>query len=447
MTSAVTDTGYWLAEATGDDNTDVFDAGGEPTEHHHTTDASDSHIDIDHIQSILNPQNPVAASEDMGVDNTGIKQVDREDMEEIPLDSPDAHPDPNVDASYTLRPRHTPAPSQKVLLNNKWSNSKMWAQRAMAHTKCDKTLESERLCCRQAMLCHEDSDYHDFEPDFDLAAAVQQITEMRCHQAMAEVDDFEPLTYQQAMAGPYAKQWKEAMDKQMESFATMETWKLVPRAQDMPVLTGRWVYKIKKKLDRSTLYKARWVVQGFEQTYGVNYDQTFASVVKSMSFKALFAIMAHYDLDCEQMDVITAFLNAPLKETIYVEQSKGYEQGGNMVCLLQRALYGLKQSPHKWYFTLRQFLESKGFKHTESNYLLFVNETTRLIVSVYVNNIQIYGPKRSKHIAKLKQDLHKRFAMTDLGPCSYYLGMEIQRNFGNKTVRVTQTTYLKKVLA
>ena len=91
----------------------------------------------------------------------------------------------------------------------------MWAQRAIAHTKCNSTLESERLYCRLATVNHEDPTHHDFEPDFDLAAAVHQIAEFRSHQATIEVDDFEPLTYEGAMAGPYAKQWKEAMNEQM----------------------------------------------------------------------------------------------------------------------------------------------------------------------------------------------------------------------------------------
>ena len=165
-----------------------------------------------------------------------------------------------------------------------------------------------------------------------------------------------------------------------------------------------------------------------------------------MSFKVLFAIMAHYDLDCEQMDVITAFLNALLKEIIYVEQPTGYEKG-NSVCLLLRALYGLKQAPREWYFTLRDFLVSKGFRVTESDHSLFVNNKTRLIVSVYVDDIQIFGPKGSKHIAALKAELHKRFSMTDLGASMAYLGMEISRDRFQRTVRITQTAYLKKVLA
>ena len=143
----------------------------------------------------------------------------------------------------------------------------MWAQRAIAHTKYTASLEAKRLYCRQAILSHEDPDYHNFEPEFDLATAIQQIIGMRSYsaQAIEEIDDCEPLTYEEAMAGPHAHHWKQAMDKQMSSFDTMGTWKLVPIPKDMPVLSGKWVFKIKKKVDGSILYKARWVVRGFEQ--------------------------------------------------------------------------------------------------------------------------------------------------------------------------------------
>ncbi len=445
MTEAVTDTGYWLAEATGDDVNNVFDTGDKDTEQQHThehvavTPDVPNMPNMDTIRDILTQSNPTG-------DSGEVREPQQEEVEEELPDSPESHPDPSPDATYTRKSQRIPRPSQKSSLNNKWEDSQMWAQRAIAHTKCDKTLESERMYCRLATLKHEDPGYHDFEPEFDLAAACEQISQMRSYQATQESNDDEPLTYEQAMASPFAKQWKEAMDKQMGSFETMKTWKLTPRPENEPVLTGKWVFKIKKKLDGSILYKARWVVRGFEQIHRVNYDQTFASVVKSMSFKVLFAIIAHYDLDCEQMDVVTAFLNALLREVIYVEQPTGYGEA-NLVCLLQRALYGLKQAPREWYHTLRDFLISKGFKTTESDHSLFVNETTRLIVSVYVDDIQIYGPKGSNQIAALKKELNKRFAITDLGPSSYYLGMEIQRDRHAKTVRVTQITYLKKVLA
>ena len=108
-----------------------------------------------------------------------------------------------------------------------------------------------------------------------------------------------------------------------------------------------------------------------------------------------------------------------------------------MVCLLLRVLYGLKQLLREWYFTLRDFLVSKGFRYTESDHSIFVNEKIGVIVSVYVDDIQIFGPKGSKYVTALKLDLHKRFVMTELGPSVAYLGMEIQRDRRNRIVRVT----------
>jgi hypothetical protein len=112
------------------------------------------------------------------------------------------------------------------------------------------------------------------------------------------------------------------------------------------VLGGKWVYKLKRGPNGEILrYKARWVVRGFEQEYGVDYHETFASVVKPMSYKALFAIAAALDLEIHQMDVKTAFLYGNVDEEIYVEQPPEMGDGTDSVCRLKKALYGLKQSP------------------------------------------------------------------------------------------------------
>ena len=55
--------------------------------------------------------------------------------------------------------------------------------------------------------------------------------------------------------------------------------------------------------------------------------------------------MIYYDLNCKQMNVIIAFLNSFLKKTIYMKQFKGYKKDKyDLICLLLRALYDLKQS-------------------------------------------------------------------------------------------------------
>lgn len=108
-------------------------------------------------------------------------------------------------------------------------------------------------------------------------------------------------------------------------------------------------------------YKGRWIVKGYKQQQGIDYDETFASVVKPMSYKALFAIAAALDLEIEQMDVKTAFLYGNVEEEIFMEQPHGLGDDSGRVCRLNKALYGLKQSPRIWYKTLSEFLHEAGF--------------------------------------------------------------------------------------
>jgi hypothetical protein len=74
------------------------------------------------------------------------------------------------------------------------------------------------------------------------------------------------------------------------------TWVTQDVPSDRESLTGKWVFRIKRGTQGEILrYKARWVVRGFEQQEGLDFHETFASVVKPMSYKAIFALAAAYD--------------------------------------------------------------------------------------------------------------------------------------------------------
>lgn len=137
------------------------------------------------------------------------------------------------------------------------------------------------------------------------------------------------------------------MREELNSLIENETWTLVPRAIGRKPIPGKWVYKLKRGPKGEILrYKARWVIKGFRQKEGIDYNETFASVVKPMSYKALFPISAALDLEVHQMDVKTAFLYGKVEEEIYMEQPPGLGfTDSNLVCKLNKALYGLKQSP------------------------------------------------------------------------------------------------------
>ena len=262
--------------------------------------------------------------------------------------------------------------------------------------------------------------------------------------AVATNEPFEPKTYQQARNDTYWPKWQDGMTTECDSLRKNKTWTLVERPADRKVLRGKWVYKLKRGPGGDIArWKARWVVRGFEQVEGLDYTETFASVVKPMSYKALFAIAAALDLEIEQMDVQTAFLYGQIDEEIYVEQPTGLEDGTNRVCKLNRALYGLKQSPRIWFQTLAQFLKTLGFEPLSADLGVFTNGL--IFIAVYVDDLLIFGSSKGE-IQKLKGALSKRFHMTDLGPCSYYLGMTIQRDRRKREIRLSQKGYIEKIL-
>jgi hypothetical protein len=81
----------------------------------------------------------------------------------------------------------------------------------------------------------------------------------------------------------------------------------------------------------------------------VDYEEIFFSVVRHTSIRAVLALVAHYDMALEQMEVKIAFLHGDLEEQIYMEQLEGFSQHGqeHLVCKLKKSLYGLKQSPRQ----------------------------------------------------------------------------------------------------
>lgn len=242
--------------------------------------------------------------------------------------------------------------------------------------------------------------------------------------AAVSLDDIvKPTTYKQAVESPLCDKWKEAMEDEIQSLKKNNTWDVVPVPSDQHVLQGRWVYKVKRDAQgQVSRYKARWVVKGYEQQFSIDYDQTFASVVKPQTYKTLFALVAHFDLEADQMDVTTVFLYGPIDQVVYVELPHGYGLFGK-VALLNKALYGLKQAPRLWYMTLYDLLTLLRFRRIDSDHSVFV--TDDVIITVYVDDLLLIEEDRSS-IQDIKQHLNNAFRMSDLGPVAYYLGMRIE---------------------
>ena len=260
----------------------------------------------------------------------------------------------------------------------------------------------------------------------------------------------EPKTYEEATAdnNPYGEEWMFATDEEIDSLIKNGTWELVDCPPDRRPLKGKWVFTLKRgPKGEITRYKARWVVLGCSQREGLDYNETFATVVKPMSYKALFALAAALNWDLEQMDVKTAFLYGAVEEVIYVIQPTGYKSKRypGKVCRLKKALYGLKQSPRVWYQTFVNFMRELGLFPISADYSVFTDPRTGTIVALYVDDVLVTGPNRAD-ILRIKKALSAKFHMTDLGACAYYLGMTLTRDRTNRIIRLGQAAYVERIL-
>ena len=107
---------------------------------------------------------------------------------------------------------------------------------------------------------------------------------------------------------------------------------------------SRWVFSVKN----DGRFKARLVAKGFTQIHGIDYNHTFAPVAKFATIRTMLAVATLKGWNTTQKDVGSAYLNADIKEEIYMEQPEGYvitQSGGQrLVCRLKKSLYGLKQA-------------------------------------------------------------------------------------------------------
>ena len=170
-----------------------------------------------------------------------------------------------------------------------------------------------------------------------------------------------PLKLNQALASVDRKHWKFALDSEYDQLVDAKTWELVPRSEARNVISGKWVFKIKKNKDGSIdRYKARWVARGFSQKHDIDYTEVFAPVIRYSSVRLLLNLANAQNLDCYGLDISNAFARADVDEKLFVEMPHGYTKtdssGHPMVCRLCKGLYGTKQAARLWHQTFRSRL-------------------------------------------------------------------------------------------
>jgi hypothetical protein len=170
----------------------------------------------------------------------------------------------------------------------------------------------------------------------------------------------------------------------------------------------------------------------------------------------LFAHAVQEDWPVHSLDFNTAFLNSQIDKLVFARAPVGLRQytesGEELVWKLKKTLCGLKQAPRAWYFTLREWLLECGFEVSRvepCTYLFYVHKggekQLALILLVYVDDLTIAGPD-SALIEKFEKVVGTRFEVTDTGETKWILGIQVQRDWQNGTVKLSQRAYVEQLL-
>ena len=260
----------------------------------------------------------------------------------------------------------------------------------------------------------------------------------------------EPKSAKEALERSDAHLWKEAMDAEYKALMDNGVFKLVELPKGRQVVDNKWVFKIKQNSDGSVeRYKAHLVAKGFSQQPGVDSTETFSPVTRYTSMRVLLAVANHLDLEIHQMDVQTAFLNGNLKEEIYMRQPAGYVWKGaeNLVCKLEKGLYGLEQAARCWYQVLNDQVQSVGYQQCPSDPCMYAKKVGSSVVylAVYVDDLLIAS--NDMEVLKMEKKLfQEKFVMHDLGEAHFIPGMKIMRDRPNRRLWLSQEKYVAEVV-
>ncbi|CAI5460633.1 unnamed protein product [Closterium sp. Yama58-4] len=227
-----------------------------------------------------------------------------------------------------------------------------------------------------------------------------------------------PRTYAEAMAGPYSSQWQTAMDAEMASWKSTRTYVDEVPPPGANIVSGMWIFRVKRPPGSPPVFKARYVARGFSQREGVDFFQTFSPTPKMTTLRMLLHIAAQRDYELHSLDFSTAFLQGNLHEEIWLRRPPGFTGSfpPGTQWRLQRPVYGLRQAPREWHDTLRTTLAALGFAPSTADPSLFLRTDTSLppfYILVYVDDL-VFATADTAGLAYVKSELQRRHTCTDL---------------------------------
>ncbi|KAI3813950.1 hypothetical protein L1987_18686 [Smallanthus sonchifolius] len=230
----------------------------------------------------------------------------------------------------------------------------------------------------------------------------------------------------------YEPSWVDAMHEELNQFAKLKVWELVPLPPGKKAIGTRWILINKQDESKMIIHnKARLVVQGFYQQKGIEYEEVFAPVARVEAIRIFLVYASYMNFIVYQMDIKTFFLYGKVKEEIYVYQPHGFEdcEHPDYVYKLDKALYGLHEASRAWYATLVDHLLAHSYTCGAIDQTMFVRKVDDdiILVQIYVDDI-ILGSTNENLCTVFRKVMEKKFERNALGEMTFFLRLQVKQS-------------------
>ncbi len=267
----------------------------------------------------------------------------------------------------------------------------------------------------------------------------------------ATTPDPDTPTLTEALSSPHREEFLVAMRKEIQQLENHKTWRIMDRSKlpkGINVLPSTWAFKIKRFPDgRLRKFKARFCVRGDRQIEGIDYFEKYAPVVSWSTVRLVMSIALQRGWNTKQIDFENAFVQADLKEDVYIRcppmfEPEGAMNGGEYVMKLDKSLYGLVQAPLAWYEHLQAGLTKLGFVPSEIDPGLYIGNG--MVILSYVDDCLFFGPDLNKINQVIKQLKDLKYQLTEEEDVYAFLGVQVNQK--GSTFKLSQSGLIKKVL-
>ncbi len=272
----------------------------------------------------------------------------------------------------------------------------------------------------------------------------------------------DPSNVYEALQSKENEEWRLSMIEELDNFLRNEVWEFTKRRPQAKTLQTKWAFKRKfngnRKLAR---YRSRLVAMGNQQKPGIDYNLTYSPVVKTKTMRLLFAVAQEEEWEVDHVDVVAAYLTAPLEEEVYIEVPQGFIRlshalrdkfknvpkekelsEGMYIIKIKKCMYGLHQSGRIWNERIDKVLKNAGMQRCVADPCVYFHPGKPIIITVYVDDLLFFGKRRE--IDEAKKMLSEKMEVRDLGIVSCVQSIRV--TYVRDEIHLDQAIYAEEIL-